>query len=340
MSRKKRERTEIPNALQSIDVKAVLRRRGLFLKQRENQRLKAAALPLAEALVKNNKNKKLKKKTAQAPQKYASFSDQIVSDYVEKQIHNVKTLEEHFEKAIHQFLVNHVMAKALSKLDGIVDGNKSVKAQNKALQAHRKKDVFDGSEESDLRNEAQINLEPLLQNMATIAGQDAYKLINIKGPYVPSQALRTRVQNNVEKFAGSMVETDQKHISDLISNGIENGESIQQIRSALTDDFGNYSVMQAQRITRTEVLRAATQSSLDAFRQSGIVDGQQWITAGADDECADYEGEVQTLDSTFYDSGDDPFTDGEPPLHPNCRCILVPVLSDSSIDSSDATSDE
>lgn len=320
----KRKRTEVPKSLQSIDVKAILRKRGMYLKQRQNLQLKQAALPLAKMLVKSKK-----KSVKVGPSKYVSFSDVDAAEYQQKMIHNVETLEKHFNDALQKFIINHVLVKALDKLHGIVEAHKSIKAQKKALVQFMEKDIFDDTESDDLMNQAQINFDPLLQNMAVIAGQDANKLIGINDPYIPSDNLRKRVQTNVEKFTKSMIDTDQAHLTDLITEGIQSGDSVQQIRSAITDNFSSYSTMQAQRITRTEVLRAANQSTLDAFKQSGVVEGQQWLTAGADDECADYDGEVETLDNGFYDAGDDPFLDGEPPLHPNCRCVLIPVLSDS-----------
>lgn len=348
MSRRKAVRSEIPSALKSVDVKAVLRKRGFYLKQRENKRLKAAALPLAEALVKSKKAKKKSKpklkvaskaKTPESkkdivqvpqPQKYTSFTDDAVQTHWEKTIHDVETIEKHFDAAIKRFLVNKVMTKALAKLQTIVDSNKTVKAQKKALAEYRKKDIFDNDEQGELINEATIDLEPILQNMGVIAGQDANKLIGITDPYIPSEAMSRRVHQNVEKFTKSMVDTDQEYLGNIITSGIENGDSVQQISKQIKDDFGSggYSSMQATRVTRTEVLRSANQSSVDAFKQSGIVEGKQWVTAGADDECADYEGEVETLDGSFYDTSE--FADGDPPLHPNCRCIVVPVLNDDS----------
>jgi SPP1 gp7 family putative phage head morphogenesis protein len=120
--------------------------------------------------------------------------------------------------------------------------------------------------------------------------------------------------------------------TDVITNGIENGNSVIEIRNTLTgDDMLSFSKMQSTRITRTEVLRASNQSGLDAWKQSGVVEGKQWITAGADDECADYEGQIETLSGNFYDDTSE-FADGDPPLHPNCRCTLIPIVTDAGGD--------
>jgi SPP1 gp7 family putative phage head morphogenesis protein len=342
MSKRPSLPTDVPKALahiQGMDVKAILRRRGVYLRQRTNIELKEAALPLAEVLVKNHaKNKNAGKgkprnvhKTVddQESQRFISFDNETALKYWEKQIHSVTIIEEHFDKAVKDFLTNSVFPKAINNVEALIDAHKSVKAQNKALESFVSKQVFDEDDEQDLINQAQVDLEPLLANMAVVAGQDAYKLIGIDDPYIRSDALTRLIRGNVQKFTKSMLDTDQEHLIRIIQNGIESGDSVQQISSAIKDSVPSYSSMQAQRVTRTEILRASNQSTLDAFKQSGIVEGKQWLTAGADDECAIYEGQTESLDSNFYSDASE-FQDGDPPLHPNCRCVLIPVLLEDS----------
>lgn len=325
MGRIKPKSTDVPPALKSIDVKAILRRRGVYLKQRQNMELKEAVRPVAEKLVKQSKKAKKTKAVVEvtAPQKYMSYSDEAVKAYAEKQIHSVETLEKHFDAAIRKFLVNTLLAKALDNLNELVNDSKALKT---FMAPKSKKLVFDDEDKTYLINQARIQLEPLMQNMGVIAGQEANGLLDITDPYVPSDALRKRIQGNVAKFTDSMVDTDQDHLTSLIVAGIDEGKGIPEIASAIKSDFTDYSKMQAERITRTEVLRSANQATVDAFKQSGVVEGKQWVIYGAEDECADYDGEVVTLDGDFY-SSDSEFQDGDPPLHPNCKCIVIPVVS-------------
>lgn len=312
--------TDVPPALRSIDVKAVLRRRGIYLKQRQNAELYKAAIPLATKLIKGQVKKGKKTKEVievVPPQKYLSFNDEQVAGYVSKQIHSVETLEKHLDAAIKRYLLNTLLAKCLDNLSNMVNDTKAVKT---------KRMVFDEADKTYLINQAKIELGPLLQNMAVIAGQEANGLLDVKDPYVPSDALRKRVEGNVSKFTESMVETDQEHLSSLIIAGIDDGKGVPEISSAIKSEFTDYSANQATRITRTEVLRSANQSAVDAFKQSGVVEGKQWVIHGAEDDCASYDGEIVTLDGNFYTGGND-FQDGDPPLHPNCKCIVIPVLS-------------
>lgn len=340
---KKRSPEEVPSSLKHFDYKAMLRRRGIYLRLRQNKELKEALKGVIEGIVKEYKKRGKKISPAKAlemairkgeestdytPPVHAKFSADEIMEYYEKQLHSIEVVEEHFDAAVQSFL-GYVHDKVFDKLETEIEGQKSVKAKQKVLENFQAKDVFDDNE-GDFLSQAQLDFTPLLENLGVIAGQEAYKLVGVDDPYLASRALKDLISANVEKFTKSMLDTDRQHIIDLITNGIENGDSVVQIRNTLTDDI-EYTKMQATRVTRTEVSRASSQSALDAWKQSGVVEGKQWITAGADDECADYEGQIETLDSTFY-TGDSPFQDGDPPIHPNCRCSLIPIVTDTSGD--------
>lgn len=293
-----RKPTEIPASLKTIDVKAILRKRGIYLEQKVNKDMKEAAIPMARKLIASRKKKV-------DPPRHHQFTNEQVQDYWEKQIHIVDVLEKKFDNKLRQFIVK------------IVDGFL------KTLDNEVNKDYFDDNE-SELLTQAQFDFTPLLIDQAVLAGQEAYKLIGSKDIYTPFK-LRKTIAENVAKFTQSMLDTDRQKLTDIVTDGVENGQSIPEIRNIIQADFEAITKNQAQLITRTEVLRASNQAALDAYEQSGVVEGKQWITFGAVDECADYEGKVESLDGSFYDNESD-FADGDPPLHPNCRCILLPVL--------------
>lgn len=340
---RKRLPTEIPFSIKHIEgFKSILRRRGIFLKLRQNKDLKDAFKSVAEAIIKAH-HKQGKKITVEkaiqlamaqkseesdnyTPPHNAKFTAEEIMAYREKQLHDVDAIQEHFDKAVQKFLA-YVNGKVLDQLESTIEAQKSARAKKKALKEFKTKDIFDDDEE-DFQTQAQLDFTPLLENLGVIAGQDAYKMVGVDDPYLASKALKALISTNVERFTKSMLDTDRDHVINIISDGVENGKSVAQIRDELTgDDLLDFSKMQSTRITRTEVLRASNQAALDAWQQSGVVEGKQWITAGADDECADYEGQIETLSGNFYDDTSE-FADGDPPLHPNCRCTLIPVVTD------------
>ena len=308
---KTRKNTDVPASLKNIDVEAILRKRGVYIKQRRNKELKEAALPIAKRML-----SKPKKKTEPPKQpKHNQFSDEVVMKYWEKQIHIVETLEKHFDKKVEQF-INKVVDGFLKHLE--------VEATTKKYNVKKAKGYFEDTE-NELLVTAQLDFAPLLGQQATLAGQEAYRLIGSKDVYLPDR-LNAQISKNVAKFTSSMLDTDRDKLIKMLSQGLSDGKSIPEIRRAIEDDFSQYSKMQAERITRTEVLRASTDGTLDAYEQSGVVEGKQWLTAGATDECAAYDGKVESLRANFYASSE--FADGDPPLHPNCKCVLLPVLVD------------
>lgn len=304
-----RRPNEIPAALKNINVRAVLRSRGIYDLQKANEDLKTALTPLARQMVVKRQKPAVK---AQLP-RHEQFTNEEVMEYWEKQIHTVDVIEKKFDVKVQQFIGKVV--------DGFVRNLESEIATTKKFE-NINKDYFSDNEDDFLAT-AQLDFTPLLEQQAILAGQEALRMIRSKDVYIPS--MRDQIAANVEKFTQSMLDTDRETLINIISNGLQGGKSVPDIRKEITDTFDSIQKTQAQRITRTEVLRASNQGSIDAWQQSGVVEGKQWLTAGAVDECADYEGDIVTLSGGFYDSESE-FKDGDPPLHPNCRCVVLPVL--------------
>lgn len=298
----------IPAGLAHLDLDQLLRSRKIFSQQRMNREFKEAAKPAIRQLLKS-------KVVKIAPRLHAQFSNEQVNTYYAKQIHTVEVLEGRFKQAILS-LLERVQSQALHNLDNEI---KSIRGLKRFMV---NKELFDTEE---LKVAAQLDLTPILMQELILAGQEAYRLIDSEDTYIPHKAADV-VSQYVDKFAQSMLETDRKILTDIIADGIEQGRSIPQIRQSIQTGFGEYSKMQAERIARTEVLRVSNLAAEDAFMQSGVVEAKQWLVApGADAECLPYNGKIIKLGGDFYDPENE-FEDGNPPRHPNCRCILVPIV--------------
>lgn len=304
-----RKPTELPSSLKTIDMKAILRSRGIYFKQKMNKEAKEKALPVAREILKTTRKKA-------EVQRYRNFTNEIAIEYRQKQIHLIEVVEQHFENKLKQFITK-VVTGFLAHLESEIITTKRLKRFNT-------KDYFDDTEE-DYTSQALLDFTPLLESLATLAGQEAMKITGTNQVYIPFD-YRNKIIENVKAFTQSMLETDRQKLISIITDGIQNGQSVPEIRSAIQADFeGEYTKNQATRITRTEVSRVSNQASLDAWEQSGVVEGKQWVTQGATDECADYDGQIESLDGNFY-SDTTEFADGDPPLHPNCKCGTIPVL--------------
>lgn len=317
MSRRQRKPTDIPAALKSIDVPAILRRRGIYAYREKNQELRSAAMPLARKLAKQKYASPpvLVVEKEEPGQRHTQFTNDQLQAYWEKQIHVVESIEAKFENKLVQF-IQDVEEGFLKSFDTEVNGTKD-------FTTFAQKDYFSDNEDN-LLVKAELDFGPLLQSVTLIAGNEANKLIGLDEPYLADEA-KAQIRINIERFTKSMLDTDRQILIDIVTNGLENGNSVPEIRNEIQAKFSTYSKTQAQRITRTEVIRASNQGALDAYKASGVVEAKQWLTFGAVDECAQYDGQIESLDTKFYKGGNE-FQDGNPPLHPNCRCVVVPIV--------------
>lgn len=295
----------MPKSLRNIDLDRVLRKSG----SREWLELQENMYAVAKAQA-----KKIIKRKNEAKKGYRNYTYDQALAYWEKQIQITEVVEAKFKQKIDLFL-QHLEDKSIKNLHEAVPKSSKLKAF----------DLFD--EEAEVKSG--INLfTPLQTEVAELSGSQAYQLLNLSTLYIPSKDLKTEIEKNVRKFTKSFIETDKIKLTNILDEGIKEGKSIPQIEQAIRDQFGEFRKSQSQRIARTEVLRGSNAGQLDAFRESGVVEGKQWVTemdGREDEECAALDGKIVSLNGSFfksdYDSGE------QPPLHPNCRCILVPVLS-------------
>lgn len=133
----------------------------------------------------------------------------------------------------------------------------------------------------------------------------------------------------------AITDSTRDFIAAEVRKSLEEGVSNDILATRLQNGYA-FSDSRAMMIARTETIKASNQGALAGYKASGVVEMKQWTTAEDDrvsEECqANGDQGAIPLDAAF-DSGDD-----APPVHPNCRCVIVPVVSFASEQSS--TSDE
>lgn len=112
-------------------------------------------------------------------------------------------------------------------------------------------------------------------------------------------------------------------LQDLVTKAIEEGWSNDRLTDEIESNYA-FSRRRANTIARTEIKKADSMGSLEAYKASGIVRGKESLLSNDhdhDDECNDNaDAGVIGIDEAFP-SGDD-----APPYHPNCDCSIVPAL--------------
>ncbi len=183
-------------------------------------------------------------------------------------------------------------------------------------------------------------LKPLLYALLVETGQDAISQVGKQ----PSQfdpttsAILKYAQDRSDRIAGDVNSETEKQLRAGLGQGLDNGESSDQLRARIEEVFGAALTYRADRIARTETTRAQGFADVQAWKQAGTVTGKEWLVQSGNPcpFCESLDGVIVSLDSNYYSLGDVITADGKtmsinyddvgsPPVHPNCQCTLIPV---------------
>jgi len=128
-------------------------------------------------------------------------------------------------------------------------------------------------------------------------------------------------------------------IRDSINEGMSAHETSAELIARVREVFGEHYANQANKIVRTETVSAYNKGAREAWRQSGVVQRKQWVTAG--DELVrpghvDADGQVVDLDDLFLVDGElldvpGDHTHGASGGNTiNCRCTAAPIVERGS----------
>jgi hypothetical protein len=153
------------------------------------------------------------------------------------------------------------------------------------------------------------------------------------------------LEREMFKFAQGIDQTTADALRGELMDGMENGETISQLANRISDISDEWvEGWRSEMIARTETARAFTEGHIEAWKSTGVVSRKVWVAAGdACPFCQEMDGTVVDLEDSFFDQGDEQTAEWRgqeiamghdysdvngPPLHPNCRCVLVAELSE------------
>ena len=177
-------------------------------------------------------------------------------------------------------------------------------------------------------HEYQMTLEDTLIGLFTDQYKEVSELLGIMAPVINREAIKTIIEY---PYAGKMF-SDRiwdnkdalvKHIKQNLTAGIIRGDSIQKMSRQLKKDL-NVLYYQAERLVRTETNYAMNQAHLKGYKDSGVVEKYEFLAAHdkrTSKLCRDLDGEMFELSKAVVG-------ENYPPMHPNCRSTVVPVLED------------
>lgn len=166
-------------------------------------------------------------------------------------------------------------------------------------------------------------LAPIISTVVKDKGKEILEFLGVAGDLDLSQATASaylRIEGLA--FIKDVNDYTIERLKKVLAEGLEKEEGIPDLKKRVEQVFDVAKGSRSEMIARTEVLRSTNFATEEAFKQSEVVEGKEWLTAKderVDDECADLDGDTAEL-------GDDFKGVGFPPLHPNCRCTILPVL--------------
>jgi len=182
----------------------------------------------------------------------------------------------------------------------------------------------------------QVIGEPFISQAVKTTGEDELARL-ITG--VSFDMENPRVQNFIKKhtfkFSFEVNDTTIKLLKKEFKEGLAAGEGIPDLRKRVQKVFGFSEKYRNTRIARTEIIRASNSGAEEAYRQSGVVEGKEWlaeIDPRCCPQCEAMNGRTAGLGKSFNITDIDlnfDYTEGEmpyPPLHVQCRCTLLPIV--------------
>jgi len=121
--------------------------------------------------------------------------------------------------------------------------------------------------------------------------------------------------------------TTRDEVRRIISQGLEDNIGHDDIADQIEASF-TFSPERAEIIANTEIAMANSQATLDSYHEARDVAGvkvkKEW--QADEDPCEDC---IANMDAGAIELEDEfPSGDDAPPAHPNCECVLLPVVDD------------
>jgi hypothetical protein len=185
-------------------------------------------------------------------------------------------------------------------------------------------------------------LIPPYKGQVQSAGDQAAILVGLDGIDMEDPNVTNYFKSHGNKVSSVINDETEKQLRATLAEGINAGETIEELVARVTNVYGAAAGFRAERIARTESIHAGAFASHVAGSQSGEVDAKEWYTTQDElvcDYCASMDGTQIGLSDTYFNKGDELEVSGanplklnyedveHPPLHSNCRCIELPILS-------------
>jgi HK97 family phage portal protein len=167
-------------------------------------------------------------------------------------------------------------------------------------------------------------ITPYLEELISDAGNGALDLLGLSKPLTMTERMKKIMEARAKFYAETTTETTFKKLTDTLTQGFEEDETIVQLTERVQNVYKEYPKYRAELIARTESTVSNNEGLLEGYRQSEVVAGKEWIAILDDRTRPEHvilNGEIVGLDKNF--------SNGLPyPQEPNCRCVIGPAIEE------------
>lgn len=165
--------------------------------------------------------------------------------------------------------------------------------------------------------------EPILTDLFKLAARNGSELINPKPVHMGkdtelSEAARKWLLTRIAWAALEIGEETARLLAEALAAGYAAGDSMPNIAKRVRDVFEDCSKRRSILIARTETISASAQGAIEGYKAADVEKAE--FLAALDDriceDCASMDGEIFDIDDTT----------GVIPIHPDCRCVWLPVV--------------
>lgn len=194
---------------------------------------------------------------------------------------------------------------------------------------------LDGGTESDYIT-AQIL--PMLKKIMENKGNQVMDELDINTSF---NLHDPKVTEWLDKYCGAQIQSINSTTEALIREQLKQGELVGEGIPELCDRIGQYfddmQGYRVERIARTEVIGASNNAALMGYKQSGVVEKKEWLTAIDGKERpwhAEADGQVVGVDEKFIVGGEEMDCPGDSGASAenvvSCRCTVLPNFDDNN----------
>ena len=184
-------------------------------------------------------------------------------------------------------------------------------------------------------------MRPTLRVVYEDVGQEALDdLALLMGFDVDAPEVVRAMERQVQAFATQVNETTWKDLRRVLAEGLEEGEGIDALMGRVKGVFDGYmdtdpavaeKLSRLEAIARTETVAVSNGGTMEAWRQSGVVESKTWLSALLPDRTrdwhADAHGQTVALDADFEVGGEAMAHPGDRRGSPenviNCLCSMT-----------------